>query len=201
MKKKQKITLKQTLPYILIAGSAVGILSSFILLVENIHLLEHPTQQLVCDINPIISCGSVMKTWQSQAFGFPNPIVGLLGFAFLGTVGLGMLAGATFKKWFWWLVQAAVTGSLAFTLWFQYESLTSINALCPFCVLVWIVAIPMFLYTTLFVLREKYITLPKRLEVVNTFAQKQHDIILAAWYVAIVLMILNHFWYYWQTLI
>jgi uncharacterized membrane protein len=201
MKKKQALTLQRALPYILIVGGGIGLLCSFILTLDTIQLYKHPDLVLNCDLNPIISCGSVMKTPQSEALGFPNPIAGLIGYTFLPVVGLAMLAGAKFKRWFWWAVQACVTFAIGFTIWFQYQSMTNINALCPFCVVVWAVTIPLFLYTTFYNLREGHIPTPVRLKGLVSFLQKYHGETLAVWYLIIIVLILNHFWYYWQTLL
>jgi uncharacterized membrane protein len=34
-----------------------------------------------CSINPILSCGSVMTTPEAEAFGIPNLLIGIAGFA------------------------------------------------------------------------------------------------------------------------
>jgi len=92
----------------LIAG-AVGLLAASVLLVEKIALLEDPTYVPSCSINPILSCGSIMKTDQSEAFGFPNPIIGVAGFAIVVTVGAGILAGGRFRRALWLGLQAGAT--------------------------------------------------------------------------------------------
>lgn len=50
---------------------------------------------------PILSCGSIMRTDQAEAFGFPNPILGVAGFAVIVTVGVVLVGGATLPHWFW----------------------------------------------------------------------------------------------------
>ena len=102
-----------------------------------------------CSINPILSCGSVMKTAQAEAFGFPNPIIGVAGFTVVLTTGAALLAGATFRRWFWLGLQAGVTFGIGFVHWLIFQSLYRIDALCPYCMVVWIVTIPIFLFVTL----------------------------------------------------
>ncbi len=201
VKKKLSLTLTKTLPYILLIGGAIGVFSSFILTIENIQLIEHPNGSLICDLNPIISCGSVMKTPQSSVFGFPNSIIGLVGCTFIAVMGLALLSGAKFKRWFWLIFQASVTFAIGFVFWFQYQSFTNINALCPYCMVVWVVTIPVFLYTTIYNLREGHIKTPTKLKPVIDYITKDHAYVLALWYLAIIAMILNHFWYYWKTLV
>ena len=66
---------------------------------------------------------------------------------------------------------------------------------------VWAVVIPLFIYTTVYNLRERNIVLPDALSGVGRFVSKYHVEILVTWYLLIVLAILEHFWYYWSTII
>jgi len=99
--------------------------------VEKFDLLKNPNYQPICDLNPIISCGSVMKSHQANAFGFMNTYIGLLGFPVLITIGVAMLAGARFKRWFWLGAQLGLAFGIAFAYWLLFESIYRIRALCP----------------------------------------------------------------------
>lgn len=199
--KAKLLTLKNTLPYVLLIGGVVGVLCSGILTVEKIQLLKHPASPLNCDLNPIVACGPVINTPQASAFGFPNPIIGLVGFAIVATTGTAMLAGATFKRWFWMGLEAGVIFGISFVTWLQFQSIFRIGALCPFCLVVWSVTIPIFWYTTLYNLRENHIKTPKQLGKVVAFMHRHHADILLVWYLVIIGVILNHFWFYWKTLV
>lgn len=194
-------TLKQTLPYILLIGGAIGVLSAGILLVEKIQLLTHPDSRLACDLNPIVACGSVIDTPQASAFGFPNPIIGLVGFGVVAAIGAALLAGATFRRWFWLGLQVGVIFGIGFVTWLQFQSLYRIGALCPFCMVVWSVMIPIFWYTTLYNLREGHIRIGQKLQRASVFLQRHHADILLLWYLVILGAILERFWYYWKTLL
>ena len=85
--------------------------------------------------------------------------------------------------------------------WLAYETLYRINALCPLCMVVWAVTIPIFWYSLLFNLRNGFITTPARLKGVVAFMQRHHGDVLLLWFLIIAGLILNHFWYYWKTLI
>jgi uncharacterized membrane protein len=193
-------TLVQALPYILLIGGIIGVFCAGMLTVEKIQLLKHPHSQLNCDLNPIVACGPVINKPQASAFGFPNPLIGLVGFAVVATVGGAMLAGATFKRWFWLGLQAGVTFAVGFVTWLQYQTIFNIGALCPFCMAVWAVTIPIFWYTTLYNLREGNLKTPVRLKPTVAFMQRHHGDVLLAWYLIIIGVILQHFWYYWKTL-
>lgn len=201
MKKTQKLTLPKTLPYILLIGGTIGVLCATMLTLEKIELIKNPGTQLACDLNPIVACGSVINTHQASAFGFPNPFLGLVGFAVVATIGAAMLAGATFKRWFWLGLQAGTTFGIGFITWLQFQSIITIGALCPFCMTVWVVTIPIFFYTTLYNLREGHLKTPLKLKGVVNFLQGHHGEVLIVWYLIIIGVIIKEFWYYWSTLL
>ena len=194
-------TLKQTLPYILVIGGFIGLIASFVITYEKLQLLADPNYHPLCSINPIISCGNIMASAQSHVFGFPNPILGLIGFPIVTTVGMALLAGATFKRWFWRGLELGTFLGVAFITWLAFESVFRIQSLCPYCMVVWSVTIPIFWYTTLYNLREKHIKTPRRLASLVAFLQRHHGDILLVWYLVITGVILQHFWYYWSTLL
>ncbi len=201
MGRNTKITLGKALPYILLIGGIIGVLCAGILTVEKINLLKNPGIQLNCDLNPIVACGPVINTPQASAFGFANPVIGLVGFAVVVTIGAALLAGATFKRWFWLGLQAGTVFGIGFVTWLQYQSIFNIGALCPFCMVVWSVMIPIFWYTTLYNLREGRIKTSGKLNVIAGFMQRYHGEVLLTWYLIIIGIITVHFWYYWETLI
>jgi len=191
-------TLERTLPYILIVGGILGLIASFVLTLDTIKLAGNPNAQLNCNINPIISCGSVMKTDEGKIFGFANPIIGLSVFAVIITIGTAMLAGAKFKRWFWLGLNLGALGGAAMIHFLFFSSVFRIHALCPYCMLTWASVMPMFWYITLYNLRQGHLKCRPK---VSAFVQKYHGELLTGWYLTIILIILNQFWYYWRTLI
>lgn len=199
--KLKKPSLIKTYPYILIVGGLLGLFASFSLTMEKLAILKNPNAQLACNLNPILSCGSVISTNQATAFGFPNPYIGLAAFSVLITVGVGLLAGAKYKKWFWQALNIGALLGLIFVHWLIYQSVFNIMALCIFCMLVWSITWPIFWYTTLHNLRNGNITVPKQFKKATNFIQQHNIDILIAWYVLIIILILQRFWYYWSSLI
>jgi len=114
------------------------------LITERVKLLLDPEYTLNCDVNPLISCGSVMDSWQASLLGFPNPLLGVAGFVAPIAVGVAILAGARFDRWFWWGFLTGVTGAFIFVHWLFDQAVFQIGALCPWCMLVWLVVIPMW---------------------------------------------------------
>jgi uncharacterized membrane protein len=198
---KAKRTLETVLPWLLLIGGIIAFLASFMLTLDKIELIKNPAFVPECNLNPIISCGSVMNTAQASAFGFMNSLLGIAGFAGISVIGAALLAGAKFKRWFWLGLQLGAIFGVVFIHWLIFETIYRINALCPYCMIVWVVMIPTFWYTTLYNLRAGNIALPARLKSVGPFLQKHHADILIVWFLIILGMIATHFWYYWSTLI
>lgn len=184
------------LPYLLIVGGVIGLISSFIISYDKIKLLENPSFQPDCNLNPIISCGSVMSSWQGSVFGFPNPWIGLVGFSILITIGMGILAGAQFKRWFWLGLQAGTIFGIGLVHWLFFESVYRIHALCPYCMAVWVVVITTFWYVLLYNVQKGHIKLPASGQNIGTFIRKHHLDFLLVWLLIIFILIMKHFWYY-----
>ena len=187
--------------WVLVVGGLIGFAAAFTLLVEKIALLKDPSYVPSCSISPILSCGSIMRTDQAEAFGFPNPILGVAGFAAVTTIGVALLAGATFRRWFWLGLQAGTVFGVTFIHWLIFQSLYRIEALCPYCMVVWAVTIPLFWYTTLHNLRAGHLPTPPGLRAVVRNADTYHGVVLTVWFLVIAGLIANRFWDYWSTLL
>jgi len=197
----KKWTLERVLPWLLLIAGIIGLVASFTLSIEKIEVLKNPDYVATCDINPVISCGSVMRSDQAEVFGFPNPFMGLIGFSAVATVGGALLAGARFKRWFWIAFQIGLLFAIGFVHWLFFQTVYRIGALCPYCMVVWSVTIPAFWYTLLYNLRAGNIKTPANWSKTIGFLQRHHLDILIAWYLIIIVLILNHFWYYFGTLL
>jgi uncharacterized membrane protein len=180
------------LPWLLVIGGALGFLAAFVLTVERIELLKNPAYVPSCSISPILSCGSVMTKWQASLFGFPNPLLGIAGFAVVVTIGVLLLARVRLPRWFWVGLQVGATLGVVFIHWLAFQSLYSIGALCPYCMVVWAVMIPIFWYVTLSNLRRRRWA---RVLVEN------HAVVLTVWLLGIVGLIVLRFWDYWVSLL
>jgi uncharacterized membrane protein len=198
---KTKLTLEKVLPFILIVVGVIGMLASFVLTYDKIQVLTDPNYDPGCNINPILSCGSVMKTEQASLLGVPNTIFGLVGFSMLLTFGFLLAAGAQVKRWIWLCAQAAASVGVVFMHYLFFQGVYRINAICPWCFVVWMIVIPAFWYITLYNLRQKNLVLPTRLAALVPFVQKNHGNILLVWYLAIFGILIHQFWYYWSTLL
>lgn len=180
--------LDTVLPYVLVVAAVIGLLASWALMNDRLTLLENPDAALACDINPFVSCGAVTQTEQAAAFGVPNPLLGIVGFSVVTTIGMALLAGARLRRWFWLGLQAGVIFGFGFVVWLMQQTLQHIGVLCPYCMVVWAVMIPIFWYVTLYNLRH-HLQLPQRWQPVVGFMQRHHvDILLTAYVIALVLL-------------
>ena len=172
------------------------------LAIEEFHHLKHPDAPLNCDLNPIVSCGPAMDVWQGHALlGIPNQFLGIITFTVMLTMGMALLAGARFKRWFWLGLQAGMFAGFVFVTWFIYQSIWVLEHLCPYCMVTWVATIVGFWYIFLYGLRAEHFRLQGRWNKAALFVQKHHADILALWFLVLIALILNHFWYFWQTLL
>ncbi|MEV8132136.1 vitamin K epoxide reductase family protein [Pseudarthrobacter oxydans] len=146
---RPRMTRDRPLGWLMVITGVVGWLASGTLVLEKLEVLKDPNHTTVCDVNPWISCGQVMQTWQSSLFGFPNMFIGIVAFAIAITVGMSLLAGAQFARWYWVGLQAGVTLGFALVVWLWSQALYVIHILCPFCMVVWAAMIPLFVWVTI----------------------------------------------------
>ena len=133
----------------LIVAGVIGWIAAFALTVEKFELLINPQEALGCDFSVLVQCRANLESWQGSLFGFPNPIIGLGAWIAPIIVGAALLAGARFDRWFWIAFNIGVAGAFAFILWLAYQSIFTLSTLCVWCMLVWVVVIPMFWTVTL----------------------------------------------------
>lgn len=145
----------------LIVAGAIGLWAAFMLTMDKFHLLENPDAQLSCNFSLLVGCTKNLNSWQGSLFGFPNPLIGLIGWTATIAVGVGILAGARFAKWFWMLFNLGVIGAMALVVFLITQSITVLNVLCPWCMVTWLVTIPTFWAVTLYNLKTGNIPIPE----------------------------------------
>jgi uncharacterized membrane protein len=168
--------------------------------VERIQLLIDPSYVPSCSINPLLSCGSVMVTDQASVFGFSNPLLGVAAFPVVSAVGAALLAGARFRPWFWWGLLAGEALGAVFVHWLAFESAFRIGALCPWCMVVWAVTLPILLYTALHAGASGSLGLRSRARARVAAVADYHAVLLLAWYGLFVVVLLLTFWDQWLAM-
>ena len=150
MKTEQEInsgSYRQT-AWILAVGGIIGIFASIELIIQKIAVLSDPDFVPNCDINPILSCGSVISTEQASLFGFPNPVLGVIGFTIVIMFGALLFTGVEMPRLMWLGLNFGALAGMVFVIWLVSQSLYVIGALCPWCMVVWAVTIPIFWQVT-----------------------------------------------------
>ncbi|PVE92127.1 vitamin K epoxide reductase family protein [Microbacterium sp. TPD7012] len=140
--------------WLIIAG-VIGWFAAFQLTMDKFIQLANPEADLSCNVSVMIQCGKNLDSWQGELFGFPNPILGIAGWMAPIFVGVALLAGARFPRWFWATFGAGVLLAFVFVCWLIGQSLYAPNlgVLCPWCMLTWSVTIPTFFATMLHLTR------------------------------------------------
>lgn len=134
---------------VLIVTGLLGLWAAFSLTIDKILVLQDPTADLDCNFSILVQCSANLESWQGSVFGFPNPLIGLMGFVAPVAVGVALLAGARFDRWLWIAFNVGVAGALAFCIWLMTQSIFNLGTLCPWCMLTWATTILMFWTLTL----------------------------------------------------
>ncbi len=141
----------------LIVAGLVGLYASFQLTLEKLSQLEFPNKPLSCDFGLFVTCGPNLSSAQGSILGFPNSLMGVAAFVAPIAVGVGLLAGARFARWFWVVFNVGVLGAFVFIGWLISQSLFVIGTLCPYCLVTWLAVIPLFWTVTFFTLKNGYL--------------------------------------------
>lgn len=170
---------------LLVVTGVLGELASFILSADKVQLLKAEIADKsyvpACDLSAWVSCSGVMASKQSEAFGFPNSFLGVLGFAVVLTLGVVALAGSPLPRWIWAGLQAGALFGIGFVTWLQSQSIYDINRLCPYCMVVWAAMIPLFVGVTAHSLQ---LFAPS--SAITRFVSNWKVLIVALWYVAVI---------------
>lgn len=180
----------------LVVLGSIGLVAAFTLMVDKIRLLEDPTFRPSCDLNPVVSCGSVIGTSQASAFGFPNPMLGLIGYAVVVTMGVLYASRVHPPRWMQVGLAVGALGGVVFVHWLAYQSLYEIGALCPWCMVVW--AVTLLLATWTWTISYRELRPGSRVAAV---LYEVRFLVVALWYLGFALAILVRFWDYWRTLL
>ncbi|WP_055602355.1 vitamin K epoxide reductase family protein [Streptomyces aureus] len=182
--------------WMLVITGAAGVLAAWVITIDKFKLLEDPNFVPGCSLNPIVSCGNIMKSEQASVFGFPNPMLGLVTYAMVIAIGLALLAGARYRRWYWLGLNAGTLFGVGFCTWLMYQSLYEINSLCLWCCLAWVATIVMFWYVTSQNVRSGVIPASRGL---RTFFD-EFTWVLPVLHVGIIgMLILTRWWDFWTS--
>lgn len=181
---------------LLLVGGLLGSLAAFVLTVEKVRVLEDPNYVPSCNISPVIGCGTVMTSAQAEAFGFPNSLIGVVAFPVVAVLGLLALARVPLPRWVWWGLSVGATFGVGFVAWLISQSLYRISALCPYCMVVWTVTVPVFVVTLTWTLRQAFPASGGA-----RFLHEWKGLVLVLAAATVLTLVLVRFWSYWSSLL
>jgi uncharacterized membrane protein len=192
-----KVTLNRSFPYIIGIAALIGLVASLILSYDTLSIARNPSYIPSCNLNPVISCGSVINATGDTIFGIPYPYYGIGAFAAMLSVAVMMFAGAKPNKYFWRAFMVIISAGLIGAYVLLGKSVFSIHALCPFCLSVDLVTTVSFWYSWLYVIDNKIISFERvKLQRIYGWIRKHHADLIVLWILLVVGFLLNHFWYY-----
>lgn len=131
----------------LIIASLAGWWAAFQLTLDKFITLQNPEAALGCNVSVFVQCGKNLESWQGSVFGFPNPLIGVTGWMAVLVMGVAVLAGVRFPRWFWALFGVGILFSFVFIAWLIGQSFFDLHTLCLWCGLTYLAVIPTFLTT------------------------------------------------------
>jgi uncharacterized membrane protein len=134
--------------WLLIAG-LLGVWAAFTLTVEKFEAYANPTKKASCDISVFVNCSVNLKSAEGSVFGFPNPLMGIAGWAAVIVVAVSLLAGARFPKWYWAVFNLGILFALGLVIFLMHATFFHLGTLCIYCLITWAVTIPTFWAVTL----------------------------------------------------
>jgi len=131
---------------LLVVLGGIGFAASFALAWEKYLKLLDPDRTASCSINLFVDCGAAMSSWQGALLGFPNPYLGVAAFPVVITTGVMLLLGTRLPRWYWMSLLAGTVLGQALVFFLMWTSFYSIVALCPYCMVVWVIMWPLLWY-------------------------------------------------------
>lgn len=179
----------------MLAFGIIGLAASFVLAVEKVHLLQDPQAVLSCSFNLVLNCSTVMQTWQSSLFGFPNMFIGLMAYPVVITVAVAGLAGVRFPRPFMIAANVCYLLGAIFAYWLFFQSVYVIEVLCPWCLIVTFATTILLATITHYNLRENTFRLGKKTnKAVQVYLQKDiSKVVTAGWIVIMIALVLIKF--------
>ena len=170
--------------------ATIGLGFSTLIMYDKIQLMLDASFSPACTLNEVISCTDVMQSDQASACGFPNPFLGMIGCPVVMTLGVLIASGVTLPRWIWYSTAVGLGLGVLFVHYLAYAAIYEIVALCPYCMVVWSVMLPLFVMTVAHIISQ---------------GRKERDgasaagvvmpatVILVAWYAGFVAVILEQF--------
>lgn len=137
-----------------IVAGGLGGATSFLLFLEYIGQLSGTPPIVSCSFSPLVTCGPNLLSPGGNLLGFTNSMVGVALFFGPLYAGVSALAAPTgLRHWYWRVYGAFLFAGFLLVHFFAYRSIFEYGSLCPWCMTIWLVMIPLFWFTAGWMLR------------------------------------------------
>lgn len=128
-----------------IVAATLAWVVSFLLYLEYVGQLTDAEPLISCELSVLVTCGPNLLSPGGNLLGFSNSIIGIV--LFLGPIYAGVSALASpagMRAWYWRVFSVFVLGGFLLVHLFAYRSVFEYGSLCPWCMVVWLMTIPLF---------------------------------------------------------
>ena len=129
----------------MLISASLSLFAAMVLSIDAFKLAKDENVDLSCSINAVVSCAKVALSWQSTVFGFPNSFIGLMFESAVITIAIAGLMQVRFPNSLIRIAFFIYSAALIFTLWLFSQSFFVIKAFCPWCMLVTVSTISVFM--------------------------------------------------------
>lgn len=174
-----------------VAG-VIMLIASLVLSIDSLELAKNPNVQLSCNINPIISCGTVAQHPSASILGFPNSYIGMMAAPIVIFIAFTGIIGVKYPRQFLRIIDVGFWAGLLFAAWMFITSYAVIGVLCPWCLTVTASMIVAFFGHQRYMIREGVANVPKRaIQPLQRYIANDYDkVVLVGLLVAITAAIL-----------
>jgi uncharacterized membrane protein len=165
--------------------SILGLIASFVLTLETIEIAKNANYIPRCTLNSVFNCATVMKTKEAEILGFPNSLLGIVGYSISATFAAICLLGnyrdrSLQNKYIYLGFNLGIFLAVLFSYWLISLSVFKTGALCIYCLISLFAITTIFFAITHFNLKEGFINLN---ETFYKFIKKNYHIpVIVLWY-------------------
>lgn len=142
-----RISASRGLAFFWIIAALIGWAVSFLLFLEYVGQLRDSQPIINCSFSVVVSCTPNLLSPAGNLLGFTNSIFGVTLFTGPLYAGVSSLAGGRMRPWYWRTFFGFIAAAFIFVHFLAYRSVFEYGTLCPWCMVVWLVTIPLFWVT------------------------------------------------------
>ena len=179
---------------VMLLASVAALAVSFVLSAETLELARHPDQTLSCDVNAVLSCSTVARSWQAEIvrFGglsYPNAFFGIAAESVFVTIAVLGLARVDVPKWFGACTWFGGLAALCYSYWLTSQSLFVIEALCPWCLALMFATTVQFMALSHATVTVRSLPSPRARRLLDYYRLNYDLMVDAVWIMALVALI------------